>query len=85
MKPSKVAVSAGGSLFSALLSFLPLTCCIFPITFSSLGAGGLALAMLLTSVLFAGAVLAQTTERAKEAKTVTTHIDGFMKSRSGAI
>jgi fucose 4-O-acetylase-like acetyltransferase len=45
MKPSKVVVSAGGSLFSALLSFLPLTCCIFPVAFSFLGAGGLALAM----------------------------------------
>jgi len=45
MKPLKVAVTAGGSLFSALLSFLPLTCCIFPVAFSFLGAGGLALAM----------------------------------------
>jgi mercuric ion transport protein len=45
MKPSKVAVTASGSLLSALLSFLPLTCCIFPVTFSFLGAGGLALAM----------------------------------------
>ena len=38
MKPSKVAVTAGGSLVSALLSFLPLTCCIFPVAFSFLGA-----------------------------------------------
>lgn len=45
MKPSKVAITAGGSLISALLSFLPLTCCIFPVVFSFLGAGGLALAM----------------------------------------
>jgi mercuric ion transport protein len=45
MKPSKVAVTASGSLLSALLSFLPLTCCIFPVAFSFLGAGGLALAM----------------------------------------
>lgn len=45
MKPSKVAVITSGSLISALLSFLPLTCCIFPVAFSFLGAGGLALAM----------------------------------------
>jgi mercuric ion transport protein len=45
MKPSKVAVTTGGSLITALLSFLPLTCCIFPVAFSFLGAGGLALAM----------------------------------------
>jgi|SRR5215510_10627770 mercuric ion transport protein len=45
MKPSKVAVATGGSLFSALLSFLPLTCCVFPMAFSFLGASGLALAM----------------------------------------
>jgi mercuric ion transport protein len=45
MRPSNVAVTASGSLLSALMSFLPLTCCIFPVTFSFLGAGGLALAM----------------------------------------
>jgi mercuric ion transport protein len=45
MKPSKVAVTASGSMLSALLSFLPLTCCVFPLAFSFLGAGGLALAM----------------------------------------
>lgn len=45
MRPSKVALTSGGSLISALLSFLPLTCCIFPVAFSFLGAGGLALAM----------------------------------------
>lgn len=45
MKTSKVAVTSGGSLITALLSFLPLTCCIFPMAFSFLGAGGLALAM----------------------------------------
>ena len=38
-------MTASGSLLSALLSFLPLTCCIFPVAFSFLGAGGLALAM----------------------------------------
>ena len=42
-------------------------------------------AILLTAVLFAGAVFAQTTGRAKELKTVRLHIDGFMKSKSGAI
>ena len=45
MKPSKVAVTASGSVLSALLSFLPLTCCVFPMAFSFLGASGLALAM----------------------------------------
>jgi len=34
-----------GSLISVLLSFLPLSCCIFPAAFSFLGAGGLAFAM----------------------------------------
>jgi mercuric ion transport protein len=45
MKPSKVAMTSGGSLAAALLSFLPLTCCIFPAAFSFLGATGLAFAM----------------------------------------
>jgi len=45
MKPSKVAVTTGGSLISAVLSFLPLSCCVFPVAFSFLGAGGLAFAM----------------------------------------
>lgn len=45
MRPSKLAMTSSGSLISALLSFLPLTCCIFPVAFSFLGAGGLALAM----------------------------------------
>lgn len=44
MKPSKVAVTTGGSLFTAVLSFLPLSCCVFPVAFSFLGAGGLAFA-----------------------------------------
>ncbi len=47
MKPSSVAVTSGGSLVSALLSFLPLSCCVFPVAFSFLGAGGLAFAMTL--------------------------------------
>jgi len=42
MKPSRVA--AGGSLITAALSFLPLSCCVFPVAFSFLGAGGLAFA-----------------------------------------
>ena len=45
MKTSKVAVTAGGSLVTAMLSFLPLTCCLFPVAFSFLGASGLAFAM----------------------------------------
>jgi len=47
MKPSGAGATAG-SLISALLSFLPLSCCIFPVAFSFLGAGGLAFAMSLT-------------------------------------
>jgi hypothetical protein len=42
-------------------------------------------AMLLMTVLFASAVFAQTTGRPKEVKTVRVHIDGFQKSKSGAI
>jgi mercuric ion transport protein len=38
-------VTTTGALISALLSFLPLSCCIFPAAFSFLGAGGLAFAM----------------------------------------
>ncbi len=45
MKPSKVAVTAGGSVITAMLSFLPLSCCVFPVAFSFLGATGLAFAM----------------------------------------
>jgi len=44
MKLSKAFVTTGGSLITALMSFLPLTCCVFPMAFSFLGAGGLALA-----------------------------------------
>jgi mercuric ion transport protein len=47
MKPTGAAVTTGGSLVSAVLSFLPLSCCIFPVAFSFLGAGGLAFAMAL--------------------------------------
>lgn len=45
MRPSGVAVTSGGTLISAVLSFLPLSCCVFPVAFSFLGAGGLAFAM----------------------------------------
>jgi mercuric ion transport protein len=40
-----MAVTSGGSLLTAMLSFLPLSCCVFPVAFSFLGAGGLAFAM----------------------------------------
>ncbi len=40
-------MTSDGSLISALLSFLPLSCCVFPVAFSFLGAGGLAFAMTL--------------------------------------
>ena len=43
------------------------------------------IAALLTAVLFACAGYAQTSGRAKDVKSVTIHIDGFMKSKSGAI
>jgi hypothetical protein len=42
-------------------------------------------ATLLMAALFAGPAFAQTTGRAKELKTLTIRIDGFMKSNSGAI
>jgi mercuric ion transport protein len=45
MKSSRVAVTSGGTLITALLSFLPLSCCVFPVAFSFLGASGLAFAM----------------------------------------
>jgi mercuric ion transport protein len=47
MKLSRVAVTASGSLVTAVLSFLPLGCCVFPVAFSLLGAGGLTFAMAL--------------------------------------
>lgn len=47
MKPLKMVAASGGSLLTALLSFLPLSCCVFPVAFSFLGAGGLAFAMAL--------------------------------------
>jgi hypothetical protein len=42
-------------------------------------------AILLMTVLFSGAAFAQTIGRAKGVKTITIRIDGFMKSKSGAI
>jgi len=42
-------------------------------------------AMLLTAVFLAGAVFAQTAFGTKGVKAVTIRIDGFMKSKSGAI
>jgi len=47
MKPFRVIVTSGGSLITALLSCLPLGCCVFPAAFSFLGAGGLTFAMAL--------------------------------------
>ena len=47
MKPSRLAVSTGGSMISAVLSFLPLSCCAFPSAFSFLALGGLASASVL--------------------------------------
>lgn len=44
MKLQKTSLLATGSLMSALLSFLPLACCIAPLAFAFLGAGTLALA-----------------------------------------
>ncbi len=43
------------------------------------------IALLLTVFLFAGATFAQTTGRSNEVKTVRLNIDGFLKSKSGAI
>jgi len=42
-------------------------------------------AMLLAAVFLAGAVFAQTAGGAKGVRAVTIRIDGFMKSKSGAI
>jgi mercuric ion transport protein len=42
MKPSRLAMTTGGSVISAVLSFLPLGCCAFPAAFSFLAVGGLA-------------------------------------------
>ncbi len=47
MKLSRLAVTNSGSVISAVLSFLPLTCCAFPAVFSFLAVGGLASATFL--------------------------------------
>jgi len=44
MKWQKPSLLAAGSLMSALLSFLPLTCCLVPLAFAFLSAGTLAFA-----------------------------------------
>ena len=43
------------------------------------------IAPLLIAILFAGTCFAQMSGKVKEVKSVTIHIDGFMKSKSGAI
>ncbi len=42
MKPLRLAVTTSGSVLSAALSFIPLSCCAFPTAFSFLAIGGLA-------------------------------------------
>ena len=44
MKRQKTSLLVTGSLVSALLSFLPLACCLMPLAFAFLGAGTLAFA-----------------------------------------
>lgn len=44
MLVKKQSVVTGGSLASALLSFLPLACCVFPTALAFLGTGSLAFA-----------------------------------------
>src|SRR5438445_6122524 len=48
MKVQRASVANGFSLFSAFFSVLPLSCCVFPIALSFLGASGLAFAAALT-------------------------------------
>ncbi|HZS47057.1 MAG TPA: mercuric transporter MerT family protein [Blastocatellia bacterium] len=48
LKVSRTSVTNGVSLLSAVFSFLPLTCCVFPVAFSFLGATGLAFAEAMT-------------------------------------
>jgi hypothetical protein len=42
-------------------------------------------ASLLTVIILAGAVFSQATAQATQVKTVRIQIDGFMKSKSGAV
>lgn len=44
MKVSRSAVANGVSIFSAFFSMLPVSCCVFPVALSFLGASGLAFA-----------------------------------------
>jgi len=48
MKVSRTSITNGFSLLSAIFSFLPLSCCVFPVAFSFLGASGFAFAAALT-------------------------------------
>src|SRR5882724_9318593 len=48
MKVSRSDVANGASVLSAFFSVLPLSCCVFPVALSFLGASGLAFAAALT-------------------------------------
>src|SRR5579871_2703591 len=48
MKVSRTSITNSFSLLSAIFSFLPLSCCVFPVAFSFLGASGLTFAAALT-------------------------------------
>jgi mercuric ion transport protein len=48
MKVSRSGVANGASIVSAFFSVLPLSCCVFPVALSFLGASGLAFAAALT-------------------------------------
>ncbi len=44
MKRPKLFIATGGSLLSAMLAFLPLACCVFPVALAGFGIGSLAFA-----------------------------------------
>ena len=48
MKVSRLGVANSVSVFSAVFSVLPISCCVFPVALSFLGASGLAFAVALT-------------------------------------
>lgn len=48
MKVSRSGIANGASVVSAFFSVLPLSCCVFPVALSFLGASGLAFAAALT-------------------------------------
>ncbi|SRR5229473_1838810 len=48
MKVPRASLANGFSLFSAFFSVLPLSCCVFPVALSFLGASGLAFGAALT-------------------------------------